>query len=131
MDRNSNVMANSARRLEVVRNCITYIFENKMLEAKKVRERSLHEQPVQLQLEESNLSSSEPNNNRPQLVTSSLLGAVNASSTASVEGSDSPSLFNPGAKPTRPSEPSRAGRPAVRLHCPHDELHLTGEHLQP
>lgn len=30
-------MANSARRLEVVRNCISYIFENKMLEAKKVR----------------------------------------------------------------------------------------------
>jgi len=30
-------MANSARRLEVVRNCITYIFDNKMLEAKKVR----------------------------------------------------------------------------------------------
>lgn len=37
MDRNGNVMANSARRLEVVRNCITYIFENKMLEAKKVK----------------------------------------------------------------------------------------------
>lgn len=37
VDRNGNVMANSARRLEVVRNCITYIFENKMLEAKKVR----------------------------------------------------------------------------------------------
>uniref|UniRef100_A0A671Y2J1 SET binding factor 1 n=1 Tax=Sparus aurata TaxID=8175 RepID=A0A671Y2J1_SPAAU len=35
-DRNGNVMANSARRLEVVRNCITYIFENKMLEAKKL-----------------------------------------------------------------------------------------------
>ena len=30
------MMANSARRLEVVRNCITYIFENKMLDAKKV-----------------------------------------------------------------------------------------------
>lgn len=37
VDRNGHVMANSARRLEVVRNCITYIFENKMLEAKKVR----------------------------------------------------------------------------------------------
>lgn len=37
MDRNGNMMANSARRLEVVRNCITYIFENKMLEAKKVK----------------------------------------------------------------------------------------------
>jgi len=37
VDRNGNVMANSARRLEVVRNCITYIFDNKMLEAKKVR----------------------------------------------------------------------------------------------
>lgn len=37
VDRNGNVMANSARRLEVVRNCITYIFENKMLEAKKVK----------------------------------------------------------------------------------------------
>ncbi|KAJ8269250.1 hypothetical protein COCON_G00118570 [Conger conger] len=36
VDRNGNVLANSARRLEVVRNCITYIFENKMLEAKKV-----------------------------------------------------------------------------------------------
>lgn len=36
VDRNGHVMANSARRLEVVRNCITYIFENKMLEAKKV-----------------------------------------------------------------------------------------------
>ncbi|XP_019721582.1 myotubularin-related protein 5 [Hippocampus comes] len=36
VDRNSNVMANSARRLEVVRHCITYIFENKMLEAKKL-----------------------------------------------------------------------------------------------
>uniref|UniRef100_A0A3P9PW06 SET binding factor 1 n=1 Tax=Poecilia reticulata TaxID=8081 RepID=A0A3P9PW06_POERE len=33
---NGNVMANSARRLEVVRNCITYIFDNKMLEAKKL-----------------------------------------------------------------------------------------------
>ncbi|TRZ01750.1 hypothetical protein DNTS_027257 [Danionella cerebrum] len=36
VDRNSNVLANSARRLEVVRNCITYIFEGKMLEAKKL-----------------------------------------------------------------------------------------------
>uniref|UniRef100_A0A8C3AZN0 SET binding factor 1 n=1 Tax=Cyclopterus lumpus TaxID=8103 RepID=A0A8C3AZN0_CYCLU len=36
VDRNGNVMANSARRLEVVRNCITYLFENKMLEAKKL-----------------------------------------------------------------------------------------------
>uniref|UniRef100_H3CK35 SET binding factor 1 n=1 Tax=Tetraodon nigroviridis TaxID=99883 RepID=H3CK35_TETNG len=36
VDRNGNMMANSARRLEVVRNCITYIFENKMLEAKKL-----------------------------------------------------------------------------------------------
>ncbi|MGH0136338.1 UNVERIFIED_CONTAM: hypothetical protein FKN15_032018 [Acipenser sinensis] len=32
----SNVLANSARRLEVVRNCITYIFENKTVEAKKL-----------------------------------------------------------------------------------------------
>lgn len=39
VDRNGSVMANSARRLEVVRNCITYIFEDKMLEAKKVRAR--------------------------------------------------------------------------------------------
>ncbi|MGH0140371.1 UNVERIFIED_CONTAM: hypothetical protein FKN15_042112 [Acipenser sinensis] len=31
----SNVLTNSARRLEVVRNCITYIFENKTVEAKK------------------------------------------------------------------------------------------------
>uniref|UniRef100_A0A674K602 SET binding factor 1 n=1 Tax=Terrapene triunguis TaxID=2587831 RepID=A0A674K602_9SAUR len=29
-------LANSARRLEVVRNCISYVFENKMLEAKKL-----------------------------------------------------------------------------------------------
>uniref|UniRef100_UPI0037E93FF4 myotubularin-related protein 5 isoform X3 n=1 Tax=Semicossyphus pulcher TaxID=241346 RepID=UPI0037E93FF4 len=36
VDRNGSVMANSARRLEVVRNCITYIFDNKMLEAKKL-----------------------------------------------------------------------------------------------
>ncbi|XP_056878101.1 myotubularin-related protein 5 isoform X2 [Takifugu flavidus] len=36
VDRNGNMIANSARRLEVVRNCITYIFENKMLEAKKL-----------------------------------------------------------------------------------------------
>lgn len=36
VDRNGSTLANSARRLEVVRNCITYIFENKMLEAKKV-----------------------------------------------------------------------------------------------
>lgn len=37
-------MANSARRLEVVRNCITYIFENRMLEAKKVRDTHTHTQ---------------------------------------------------------------------------------------
>lgn len=43
MDRNGNMMANSARRLEVVRNCITYIFENKMLEAKKVKVAHLYE----------------------------------------------------------------------------------------
>ncbi|KAM4615103.1 myotubularin-related protein 5 isoform 2-T2 [Polymixia lowei] len=36
VDRNGSVLANSARRLEVVRNCITYIFDNKMLEAKKL-----------------------------------------------------------------------------------------------
>ncbi|KAG7454791.1 hypothetical protein MATL_G00263360 [Megalops atlanticus] len=36
VDRNGNTLANSARRLEVVRNCITFIFENKMLEAKKL-----------------------------------------------------------------------------------------------
>jgi myotubularin-related protein 5/13 len=27
----------TSRRLEVVRNCISYVFEGKMLEAKKVR----------------------------------------------------------------------------------------------
>ncbi|KAJ7428403.1 Myotubularin-related protein 5 [Pitangus sulphuratus] len=37
LERNGNALANSARRLEVVRNCISYVFENKMLEAKKVR----------------------------------------------------------------------------------------------
>lgn len=36
IDRNGSALANSARRLEVVRNCISYIFENKMLEAKKL-----------------------------------------------------------------------------------------------
>uniref|UniRef100_A0A6Q2ZNE6 SET binding factor 1 n=1 Tax=Esox lucius TaxID=8010 RepID=A0A6Q2ZNE6_ESOLU len=36
VDRHGHVLANSARRLEVVRNCITYIFDNKMLEAKKL-----------------------------------------------------------------------------------------------
>lgn len=40
MDRHGHVLANSARRLEVVRNCITYIFDNKMLEAKKVRDKT-------------------------------------------------------------------------------------------
>ncbi|KAL8222591.1 UNVERIFIED_CONTAM: ARS-binding factor 1 [Gekko kuhli] len=35
-ERNGVVLANSARRLEVVRNCITYVFESKMLEAKKL-----------------------------------------------------------------------------------------------
>ena len=39
MGRHGHVLANSARRLEVVRNCITYIFDNKMLEAKKVRDK--------------------------------------------------------------------------------------------
>ncbi|XP_046729510.1 myotubularin-related protein 5 isoform X2 [Silurus meridionalis] len=36
VDRNGSVLANSARRLEVVRNCIMYIFDNKLLEAKKL-----------------------------------------------------------------------------------------------
>ncbi|XP_012813917.1 myotubularin-related protein 5 isoform X1 [Xenopus tropicalis] len=35
-ERNGATQANSNRRLEVVRNCISYIFENKMLEAKKL-----------------------------------------------------------------------------------------------
>ncbi|XP_048865073.1 myotubularin-related protein 5-like isoform X2 [Brienomyrus brachyistius] len=35
-EKNGSVLANSARRLEVVRNCIAYVFENKMLEAKKL-----------------------------------------------------------------------------------------------
>lgn len=37
LERGSGLHANSARRLEVVRNCISYVFEGKMLEAKKVR----------------------------------------------------------------------------------------------
>lgn len=37
MERNGMLLANSARRLEVVRNCISFVFESKMLEAKKVR----------------------------------------------------------------------------------------------
>ncbi|XP_031415031.2 myotubularin-related protein 5, partial [Clupea harengus] len=36
VDRVGTALANSARRLEVVRNCINYIFDNKMLEAKKL-----------------------------------------------------------------------------------------------
>lgn len=37
LERCSGLHVNSARRLEVVRNCISYVFEGKMLEAKKVR----------------------------------------------------------------------------------------------
>ncbi|OCT87157.1 hypothetical protein XELAEV_18020853mg [Xenopus laevis] len=37
IERNGTTQANSNRRLEVVRNCISYIFENKMLEAKKLQ----------------------------------------------------------------------------------------------
>ncbi|XP_062058601.1 myotubularin-related protein 5 isoform X3 [Lepus europaeus] len=36
LERCSGLHANSARRLEVVRNCISYVFEGKMLEAKKL-----------------------------------------------------------------------------------------------
>ncbi|KAM5170842.1 myotubularin-related protein 5 isoform 1-T1 [Mantella aurantiaca] len=36
VERNGSALANSNRRLEVVRNCISYIFENKMLDAKKL-----------------------------------------------------------------------------------------------
>ncbi|XP_053442655.1 myotubularin-related protein 5 isoform X4 [Nycticebus coucang] len=36
LERCSGLQANSARRLEVVRNCISYVFEGKMLEAKKL-----------------------------------------------------------------------------------------------
>ncbi|XP_063164803.1 myotubularin-related protein 5 isoform X8 [Candoia aspera] len=36
MERNGMLLANSARRLEVVRNCISFVFESKMLEAKKL-----------------------------------------------------------------------------------------------
>ncbi|XP_058529089.1 myotubularin-related protein 5 isoform X2 [Ochotona princeps] len=36
LERGSGLHANSARRLEVVRNCISYVFEGKMLEAKKL-----------------------------------------------------------------------------------------------
>ncbi|XP_063782727.1 myotubularin-related protein 5 isoform X5 [Pseudophryne corroboree] len=37
IDWNGSALSNSNRRLEVVRNCISYIFENKMLEAKKLQ----------------------------------------------------------------------------------------------
>ncbi|XP_077025391.1 myotubularin-related protein 5 isoform X6 [Tamandua tetradactyla] len=37
LERSSGLHANSARRLEVVRNCISCVFEGKMLEAKKTR----------------------------------------------------------------------------------------------
>uniref|UniRef100_A0A670ZWA8 SET binding factor 1 n=1 Tax=Pseudonaja textilis TaxID=8673 RepID=A0A670ZWA8_PSETE len=36
VERNGLLLANSARRLEVVRNCISFVFESKMLEAKKL-----------------------------------------------------------------------------------------------
>ncbi|MBV95688.1 Myotubularin-related protein 5, partial [Eschrichtius robustus] len=36
LERTSGLHGNSARRLEVVRNCISYVFEGKMLEAKKL-----------------------------------------------------------------------------------------------
>ncbi|XP_053775823.1 myotubularin-related protein 5 isoform X2 [Desmodus rotundus] len=36
LERSSGLYCNSARRLEVVRNCISYVFEGKMLEAKKL-----------------------------------------------------------------------------------------------
>lgn len=36
LERSSGLHGNSARRLEVVRNCISYVFEGKMLEAKKL-----------------------------------------------------------------------------------------------
>lgn len=37
LERSGGLHGSSARRLEVVRNCISYVFEGKMLEAKKVR----------------------------------------------------------------------------------------------
>lgn len=37
VERSGGLHGTSARRLEVVRNCISYVFEGKMLEAKKVR----------------------------------------------------------------------------------------------
>ena len=58
---------------------------------------------------------------------SSLLGPVDAGRAAGAEGSGGAGLFDSGAESARPAEPSRAGRPAVRLHRPHDELHLTGK----
>ncbi|XP_030072863.1 myotubularin-related protein 5 isoform X3 [Microcaecilia unicolor] len=36
VERNGSALANSARRMEVVKNCISYVFENKMLDAKKL-----------------------------------------------------------------------------------------------
>lgn len=104
MDRNGNVMANSARRLEVVRNCITYIFENKMLEAKKVKTRVCvcvtHSQTfvrsagcfcVLI------------------VVVCHVVCAADASGAAGVEGSGSSRVFDSGAQSTCPAEPSCAG----------------------
>ncbi len=145
IDRNGNVMANSARRLEVVRNCITYIFENKMLEAKKVRDWTVLSQNTAEKT--NNLSFL----NFPTTPGQDLLGffskfficlyfmllfvtgcfhllcPVNASCIASVEGSGSSGLFDPGAQSACLTEPSCAGWPAVWLHRPNDELHPTGE----
>lgn len=98
MDRNGNVMANSARRLEVVRNCITYIFENKMLEAKKVKTCvSVTHKPVFscfcVLI----------------VVVCHVVCAADAGGAAGVERSGSSRVFDSGAQPTRPAEPSCPG----------------------
>lgn len=52
---------------------------------------------------------------------------VDAGSITGSERSSSSCLFDAGAQSTRPAESSRSGRPAVRLHRSHDELHPTSK----
>lgn len=110
MDRNGSVMANSARRLEVVRNCITYIFDNKMLEAKKVKKYFLFFDCKILD-KRRNLSQ-----NSIILIVSSVfflmhcrLFPAHAGCAAGVERSGCSDLFDPGAQSARLAEPGRPG----------------------
>ena len=56
-----------------------------------------------------------------------LPSPADAGRAAGAEGSGGSGLPDAGAQSARVTEPGGAGRPAVRLHRPHDELHLTGQ----